>query len=151
MAVTRSLISDFLAQRNLALVGVSRSGKKFGNAILKDLTAKGYRVYPVHPEAAEIDGRTCWRSLSELPEPVGGVVIVVPPQETEKLVREVLKSRIPRVWMQQGSESAAAIRYCEENGIGAVHGECIMMFAEPAAFLHSAHRWIRRVFGKLPQ
>lgn len=151
MRVTRSLVSDFLSQRKLALVGISRSGKKFGNAIVKDLTAKGYQVHPVHPAAAEIDGRPCWPNLLQLPEKVGGVVIVVPPSETEKVMRDVVKAGIPRVWMQQGSESPAAIRYCEENGISAIHGECIMMFAEPTAFFHRAHRWMARIFGKVPR
>ena len=129
--VTRSLIDDFLSHRKLALVGVSRGGKKYGNAILKDLTTKGYQVYPVHPNAAAIDGHPCWPSLLQLAESVGGVVIVVPPPETEKVVRDVVKARIPRVWMQPGAESAAAIRCCEENRISVVHGECIMISAKP--------------------
>ena len=151
MKVTRDQISEFLAQRNLALVGVSRGGKKFGNAILKDLTSKGYRIYPVHPQADKIDGHTCWHSLSELPEPVGGIIMVVPPRETEKVVREAVQAGIRRVWIQQGAESPEAIRYCEEQGISVVHGECIMMFAEPTAFFHGAHRWFRGLFGKLPK
>ena len=151
MRVTQSSISDFLSQRRLALVGISRGGKKFGNMVLKDLTAKGYQVHPVHPTASEINGHRCWPSLLQLPEKVGGVIIVVPPSETEKVLTDVVKAGIPRVWMQQGSESPAAIRYCEENGISAVHGHCIMMFAEPTAFFHRAHRWIARVFGKVPQ
>ena len=151
MRVTQSQVSDFLSQRKLALVGISRSGKKFGNAILKDLPAKGYQVYSVHPTAAEIDGHPCWPSLLQLPEQVGGVVIVLPPSETEKVVGDVAKAGISRVWMQQGSESPVAIRYCEESGISAVHGECILMFAEPTAFFHRAHRWIARMFGKVPQ
>jgi hypothetical protein len=53
--------------------------------------------------------------------------------------------------MQPGSESAAAIRSCEENNLQVVHGECILMFAEPAAFFHRAHRWIWRMLGKLPR
>jgi hypothetical protein len=151
MKVTRSLVSEFLSQRKLALVGISRSGRKFGNAIVKDLTAKGYQIYSVHPTAAEIDGRPCWPSLLQLPEKVEGVVTVVPPSETEKVMRDVVKAGIPRVWMQQGSESPAALRFCEENGIRVVHGQCIMMFAEPTAFFHRVHRWIARMFGKVPQ
>jgi len=147
MAV-QDLVSEFLSQRKLALVGISRSGKRFGNAIFKDLRTKGYQIYPVHPEAQAIDGQACSPSVLELREKVGGVVLVVPPPVTEKVVREVVQAGIPRVWMQQGSESAAAIRYCEENKVGVVHGRCILMFAEPAAFLHRAHHWIWRLFNK---
>ncbi len=148
---SRALISEFLSQRKLALVGVSRSGKKFGNAIMKELKTKGYGIYPVHRQATTIDGQPCWPSLLGLPESVGGVIVVVPPRETEAVVRDAAKAGIARVWMLQGSESAQAIAYCEQNGIQVVHGECILMFAEPAAFLHRAHRWFRGVCGSLPK
>ena len=147
---SKSLIETFLSQRTLALVGMSRKHGKFGNAVYKELTAKGYSVYPVHPEVKEIQGISCYPNLQGLPETVGGVVIVVPPAQTEKVVCDVLQAGIPRVWMQQGSESPAAVRYCEENGIQVVQGECILMFAEPVAFFHRIHRWIWGILGKLP-
>jgi predicted CoA-binding protein len=148
---TRAEVADFLAQRTLALVGMSRGGKKFGNTVHRDLTAKGYTVLPVHPDATEIGGTRCWPSLLGLPEPVGGVVIVVPPAETERVVADAERAGIRRVWMQQGSESPQAIRFCAEHGIGVVHGECILMFAEPAGFVHRAHRWVQGILGKLPR
>lgn len=148
--ITRQLISGFLAQHKLALVGVSRGGKKFGNAVFKELSAKGYEVFLVHPEAQAIGGQPCWPSIRELPEKVGGLVVVVPPAETEKVVREAVEAQIPRVWLQQGSESAAAIRYCEENGVEVVFGQCLLMFLEPTAFFHHAHRWLWQLLGKAP-
>ena len=76
---TRARIEEFLAQKRLALVGASSSGRRFGNTLWKELTNRGYEVLAVHPRADAIAGRRCWRSLGELPEVVGGVVIVVPP------------------------------------------------------------------------
>ena len=146
----RSLIREFLSERRLALVGISRSGRKFGNSIFKDLNGKGYSIYPVHPEASTIQGKACYPGIADLPDKVGGVILVIPPAETEKVVRDVVKAGIPRVWMQQGSESEEAVRYCEANGVQVISGECVMMFAEPAAFPHRLHRWIRGLFGKLP-
>jgi predicted CoA-binding protein len=148
---TKAAIKDFLDQRTLAVVGVSRGGKKFGNTAYKELKAKGYQVFPVNPHVDAIDGDRCYSSLSALPEPVGGVLIVVPPRETEQVVRDAAAAGIRRVWMQQGAESQAAIQFCEERGISAIHGECILMFAEPAAFYHRLHRWVWRLLGKLPQ
>jgi predicted CoA-binding protein len=42
------------------------------------------------------------------------------------------RAGITKVWMQQGSQSDAAIEYCQQNGIEVVSKRCIMMFAEPA-------------------
>lgn len=148
---SRAAVEDFISQRKLAVVGVSRSGKKFGNLAFKELKARGYQLSPVHPQAETIHGERCYPSLRALPEPVGGVLVVVPPAETEKVVREAAAAGIKRVWMQQGAESPEAIRFCAENGIAAVHGECILMFAEPAAWYHRAHRWVWKLLGKLPR
>lgn len=52
--------------------------------------------------------------------------------------------------MQQGAESEAAFRYCEQHGMSAVHHECILMFAHDPGFVHRAHRWFRGTFGHLP-
>lgn len=144
-------ISDFLAQKSLALAGVSRSGKGFGNAVLKELRSKGYDILPVHPEASEIQGISCNSNLKEIADKVEGLVVVVPPEQTERLVAEAAETGIKRIWMQQGSESQAAIDACKKHGIQVIHGECILMFAEPTAFIHRFHRWIRSLLGKLPK
>ena len=52
--------------------------------------------------------------------------------------------------MQQGAESSTAIDLCKQNNINVIHGECILMFAEPLGFMHSIHRWIWKILGKYP-
>ena len=64
-------------------------------------------------------------------------VLKFTPEETEK------------VWMQQGSQLKVAEEYCAENGIDCISNECILMFAEPAGFIHRVHRWIWSIAGKL--
>ena len=151
MTVSRAIIDDFLSQKSLALVGVSRSGAGFGNAVRKELGEKGYSLTLVHPEADAIDDQPCARSLAEVAGKVGGVVLVTPPEQTEQLVREAVRLGIPRVWIQQGAESPEAIQICQDNDVPVVHHECILMFAEPAGWIHRAHRWTRGAFGELPE
>jgi predicted CoA-binding protein len=149
--VSKTTVDDFLARRTLAVVGVSREGKKFGSTVYKELKSKGYTVFAINPKAEKIGDDPCYPDLRSLPEPVEGVVVVVPPAQTEQVMRQVVESGIPRVWLQQGAESETAIRYGEEHGISVVHNECILMFAEPAAFPHRLHRWIWKILGKLPK
>jgi predicted CoA-binding protein len=148
---SKAAVDDFLEQKDLALVGVSRGGKKFGNAALRELTANGYRVFPVHPEAETVQGVRCYPNLRELPELVGGLLIVVPPDQTEVVVREAAAASIRRVWMQLGSSSPNAIQFCAENRIEAVHGECILMFLRRGPALHRFHHWLWGLLGKLPR
>jgi len=144
-------VREFLSERRLALVGASRSGASFGNTVLKELKNKGYEILPVHPEADVVDGMDCRRRLSELPGDVTALVVVVPPTETERVVEDAARVGLKRVWLQQGAESPEAIASCRRHGIDVVHGECILMFAEPAGFIHRVHRWLWGVLGKLPE
>jgi hypothetical protein len=146
----RATVQEFMDQKTLAVVGVSRDPKKFGNMAYRELKARGYHVFPINRNIESIDGTECYPNLRALPEKVDGVVIVVPPKETADVVREADALAIPRVWMQQGSESDMAIEYCREHGINEVHGECILMFAEPVRSYHRLHRGVMRVLGKLP-
>ena len=148
---SKTTVEDFISQRTLAIVGVSRSGNKFGNNTFRELTSHGYKLYPIHPEAKTLEGVQAYHDFASLPEKVDGVIIVVPPAQTEKVVREAAAAGIKRIWMQQGAQSDTAIRFCKENGITEIHGECINMFAHDTASFHKFHRGIWKLFGKLPK
>ncbi|HNX48518.1 MAG TPA: CoA-binding protein [Thermoanaerobaculaceae bacterium] len=148
---TRIAVDDFLRQKTLALVGASRSGHKFGSAIYRELRTKGYHVLAVHPGADRIEGDACWPTMAALPEPVGGVVVVVPPAKALKVVQEAAAAQIPRIWLQPGTESPAAIEAARAAGIEVVAGHCLLMFVEPVGWFHGFHRTLWRWLGKLPE
>jgi len=121
-------IKEFLRKENIfAVVGVSRDPAKYGHQVYKDLKEAGYVVYAVNPNIDEVLGDQCNHSLSELPEKPDVVDTVVPPTVTEKIVKKCKELGIEKVWMQPGSESEHAIRFCEENNIKVVHDVCVMV------------------------
>jgi hypothetical protein len=121
-------IKAFLTKKNVfAVVGASRGPRKYGYQVYKDLKNAGYEVYPVNPKAQEILGDKCYPSLENLSIKPDVVDVVVPPKVTEQVVETCKKLGITKVWMQPGSESGDAIKFCEENGIQIVHGMCVMI------------------------
>jgi uncharacterized protein len=144
-------IKVFFEQKNIAVVGVSRNGKKFGNVVFKDLLARGYNVFAINKSGETINGEKSYVDLNSVPEKLDGLVTVVPPAETVNVIKEAAAVGINHVWMQQGSESEDAILLCQENNIKEVHGQCIMMYAEPVENFHAFHRWLWKIFGKLPK
>lgn len=148
--VSSEIVRDFVSQRRLALAGVSRSGRKFGNLLLRELRARGYEVVPVHPGAAELQGLPCAKSLAELRGRVDGVVVVTSPSEAAKLVREAADAGIGRVWLQQGAESEEAVRIADERGVALVRGCCLLMFLPRTGGIHGLHRLLWRLLGRLP-
>jgi predicted CoA-binding protein len=87
--------------------------------------------------------------LTNLKDPVEGVIVAVPPNQCEKAVREAIEANIPRVWLQNGCESKSAIELCEQRGVSAVHGACVLMYAEPVKSIHAFHRWLWKTLGRL--
>ena len=100
-------------------------------------------------------GDRCFPSLAALPEPVDGLLVIVPPPQAERVVEEAITAGIRRVWLQQGAESEEAIARGQAAGISLIHGECILMFAgapgSKIGFPHGMHRFFRRLFGRMPR
>jgi len=149
----KAIIEKFVSDKNIALIGVSANKQKFGNALLHELTKKGYTVFPVHPMLGEVEGIKCFPDIKTLPENVTNLVVVVNSLATEQLIPQLKSSSIKRIWMHRGvgkgSGSAAAIESCKESGIEVVYGFCPMMFFNPSG-IHSFHFWMRKKFGKIP-
>lgn len=126
MTKALTFIREFLTFRRFAIVGVSNDPKKYGHIVYHNLKDKGFTVFAVNPNVEQVDGDPCYPNLASLPEPIDGVVLVVPPNVTETIVREVVDLGIPRVWMQPGAESQEAIHFLQTRNIGVVHDACIM-------------------------
>lgn len=148
---TKAQIEEFVSHKTLGVVGVSRDTKKFGHMVFDELRKKGYKAYPVNPNAAELYGVKCYPNITALPKDTEGVVIVVPPARAEELVKEAKTRGINQVWLQQGAESRAALAFCEQNKMNAIGGECILMHLEPVGSFHGFHRFFRKLFGGMPK
>jgi predicted CoA-binding protein len=141
---TRAMIDEFLSHHELALVRSSPSSPIRGARIDEELGKKGYKIAVVYLDDSVPEPR-----LTNLKDPVEGVIVAVPPNQCEKAVREAIEANIPRVWLQNGCESKSAIELCEQRGVSAVHGACVLMYAEPVKSIHAFHRWLWKTLGRL--
>jgi len=122
-----NLVKDFLKQKKFAVIGSFRNETKFAYKILVNLTEKGFEVFPVNPHIREVEGRVCYKTISDIPYSVDVVNIVTPPLVTENILKECLQKGIKRAWLQPGAESQAAIKFCHDNDIKVVYGICVML------------------------
>jgi uncharacterized protein len=143
------LIEQFVSSKRIAVVGMSRSGKKFGNMAAKELKAKGYKIYPVHPEAVEIDGFTCSPNLQSLTGKIDSVWISIPPKNVSPVLEEAAQVGLKNIWLQQGAWSAEVQQTIDQLNLQVVTKKCIMMYAPPVKSVHKFHRTIVGIFGGL--
>jgi uncharacterized protein len=139
--------SAFLANRRVAVTGVSRRPKEHGsNTVYKRLRDRGYEVFAVNPNTDEVEGDRAYHDLKSIPGGVDAVVIGTRPSRAEDTVRECVELGIKHVWMHRGpgagSVSDAATAYGRQHGITVIDGGCPCMFGPTADFGHK----IMRVF-----
>lgn len=144
----------FLAQRRIAVAGVSRTRQDAATLIYRRLKTRGYHVVPVNPNASTVEGDACYSTLAAIPGGVDAVIIVTRPEVTEEIVRQCPEAGVHHVWMHSsmahgGSVSPAALAFCEARGINVVPGGCPLMFGKTADFGHRCMRWFMRVSGRL--
>lgn len=150
-------VDDFLAQKRIAVAGVSRdkSHHPVGNLIYQRLKKTGHDVVAVNPYMQTFEGDRCYPDVQSIPGSVDGVVIITRPETTEQIVRDCCDAGVRRVWMHQStakssSVSPAAVEYCRQHDICVIAGACPMMFGPGVDFGHTCMRFFLKVTGGLP-
>lgn len=148
---TKQSIEEFLKQSPIAVVGISRDNKKFGNLAFRELKKRGFNLIPVHSEINEFEGATCIGEIGELPSSVNALFISAKPDKAVVAIRQAAAHGIRHIWIQQGSMAPELSKTIEESGLDVITGKCILMFAPPVNSIHGFHRFIMKAFGKLPK
>ena len=160
MAKIDELVKDFLAQKKIAVVGVSDKRETGCNMSYKKFKEAGYQVYGVNPRITTFEGDPCYPDLKSLPEKPDAVFILANPKVTEQIVQQCVDLGVKHVWMHcmmgtkpglatsMSSVSSDAVRMCRENGIAVIPGSCPNQFIKPDVG-HGIMRGLWRVFGFL--
>jgi uncharacterized protein len=156
MTKIKEAASEFLAQKRVAVTGVSRTPKGHGsNVVYQRLRERGYEVFAVNPNADVVEGDPCFLDLKSIPGGVDAVVVGTRPEIAEDTMRECADLGIGYVWMHRafgaGSVSDRATEYGRKHGITVIDGGCPLVF-EPTA--DPGHKVLRAVFtmtGKVPK
>ena len=154
MQSVKDAANAFLANKRVAVTGVSRTAKGHGsNLVYQRLRQRGYDVFAVNPNTNEVEGDRCYRNLSSIPGGVDAVVIGTRPETAEDTMHECAELGIKHVWMHRGpgtgSVSEAATEYGRQHGITVIDGGCPLMFGPTADV---GHRFMRLMFaGNVPK
>lgn len=150
-----ALIADFLSGKRVAVAGVSRAPHSAANAVFGKLRDSGYQVFPVNPNASELEGAKCYPDLAGIPGELDGLVIATHPAVSEQLVRQAAGRNVRRIWFHrsfgQGSVSAAAVQECARAGIPCIVGGCPLMYCEPVDLAHRCMCAWLRWRGRVPR
>jgi len=153
--VSLNTIENFLAQKRIALVGISRERLNIGTDLFKALFSRGHEVSLVNPKATEMLGQRCFARVQDIHPAPDAALLLTSPGVTNSVVRDCAEAGVKRIWMYrgggQGSVSTEAVEFCREHGIELVPGQCPFMFLSPVHGVHRFHRFFFKIGGKYPQ
>ena len=158
MAKLDTMVQGFLAQKKIAVVGVSDKRETGCNLAYNKFSENGYQVFPVNPRISNYDGATCYPDLKSIPEKPDAVFILASPKVTDQIVQQCVELGVKHVWMHcmmgtkpglaagMTSVSQEAVELCKANGITVIPGACPNQFLKPD-FGHKMMRGMWRLFG----
>ena len=113
---------------SIALIGASNDRNKYGNKIYRDLRKKGYKVTPINPKEATIEGDKAYTSIEMMEKLPDIANFVVPPLISMKIAQHIVDLGIKHLWFQPGSESNELESWLKNtDGIKYLINACIMV------------------------
>ena len=119
--------------RKIAVVGLSPKESRDSNKVARYLMEQGYEVVPVNPGQKEILGKTCYRSLEDIPFNVDMADLFLNPTRVPQVVDQAIETGVNTVWMQLGVIHKEAAEKAEKAGIRVIMDRCIMREHEKLA------------------
>lgn len=136
-------IAEILANiRVIAVVGLSKDETKDSRRVAKYLLAHGYEIIPVNPNAGEIMGKKCYKSLLDVPEAVARTIDAIdifrPSAELVDIAKAaaLMRSNFGKpdiFWAQLGISDEKAAEIANAAGMTIVMDKCMKIEHERLA------------------
>jgi predicted CoA-binding protein len=112
--------------RTIAVVGLSDNPLRPSHGVSAYMQSQGYRIIPVNPQIESCLGEKAYPSLLEVPEKIDIVNIFRRPEFVEEIVDQVIKLKVPAIWMQEDVIHEGAAEKARRAGIFVVMDRCIL-------------------------
>ncbi len=153
--ISKTRIDNFMMQKKLAVIGMSRNPKDYTRNLSRDLAVRGYEIYPVNPNASEIEGKKCYSNIASVDAEVNAALIFTKGEILSSNIDEVVARGIKNIWLNFDKpltpELISKIEKYEEQGINIIHGLCPYMFIENPQFFHKLHRFFAKHSSSFPK
>jgi predicted CoA-binding protein len=121
-------IQAFFESGPHAVVGASRDRSKYGNMVLRAFQQNGLAVFPVNPNADQVEGLKAYPNLASLPATVAGVCVITPPHVTDSIIEQAGRLGLKNIWLQPGAESEQGVQRATQLGMNVVSGgPCVLV------------------------
>jgi predicted CoA-binding protein len=123
-------IAEILSKtRTIAVVGLTNREGRASLGVSRFMQSQGYRIIPVNPQIEEALGEKAYPTLEAAvgahPE-IDLVNVFRAAVHVPEIVKDVIRLRIPRLWLQEGVCHEEAAGWAEAAGVQVVMDHCIL-------------------------
>jgi uncharacterized protein len=114
--------------KTIAVVGLSDKPDRPAFRVSRYMQLEGYRIIPVHPSAPRALGEKAYPTLDAAYASEGKIDLVDVFRASEyvpEIVKDVMRLKIPYLWLQEGVCHEEAVRWAQADGILVVMDRCI--------------------------
>jgi len=111
--------------KRVAIVGLSPKTSRDSNMVARYLLEAGYDVIPINPGQQQILGRTCYKTLENIPFAVDMANLFINPTRVPPVVEQCIRMGVKTIWMQLGIVHNNAASKARAAGIEVVMNRCI--------------------------
>jgi uncharacterized protein len=111
----------------ITVVGASGNAAKAAHTVPAHMQRHGWRIVPVNPHAERILGAVVYRTLADVPPPVGLVDVFRPSEQAADVARQAVAAGATALWLQLGIVSAAARDIAARAGLLYVEDRCLLI------------------------
>ena len=119
------LKEKMMDSKTWAVVGVTKKKERYGYKIWKILKEHDYKVYGVSPNYDEIEGDKLYKTISDLPEKVDVVDMVVSPKIGMEILDKIKEAGIRYVFFQPGTYNDEIIKKAKELELEYLTDDCV--------------------------
>lgn len=106
--------------KSVAILGASTNRSKFGNKAVRAFASQGYTVYPVNPNATEIEGIPAFASLRQVPVRPHMISVYLPPAVLLQALPDIAARGCDELWLNPGTESDEVLLEAERLGLNVI-------------------------------
>lgn len=130
-----------------AVVGHS-TRRPFASLTYGGLKENGKTVYAVDSSVKGIEGDPTYPDFASLPQPVEGVVLELPNEETNEWVKKAVEAGVKDIWIHDGSDTPEAVETARQAGVRLRTGTCAVMYLKKGFSPHTIHGFIRKLLSR---
>ena len=119
--------------KTVAVIGASNNRAKFGNKALRAFERNGYRVIPINPTEAEIEGHKTYASVLDVPGAIDMATVYVPAHAGVKVMEELAQKGVAEVWLNPGADDEAVVARARALGLKAIEACSIIAIGDSPA------------------